>query len=237
MGTTFRALHSWGIHVTAVELVPSVPRMFSYYHDDADAVLHSPLSRVIIDDGRRYLERGNEQYDLITVDPPPPLEAAASSLLYSQEFYQLARQRLRSGGILQQWLPLMKGTDQFVVIAATRSLRDSFPYVRAFFDQFGIHYLCSDQPIPSRTPEELVLRMPSAALADFTEWAQRQAAGAQAEAYLQFSDLLQNELPLDKFTTRFADAPALTDDRPINEYYLYRRWTSAQSEPAGQGAE
>ncbi len=27
MGTTFRSLHSWGIPVTAVELVPSVPRL------------------------------------------------------------------------------------------------------------------------------------------------------------------------------------------------------------------
>ena len=30
MGTTFRSLHSWGIPVTAVELIPSVPRLFGY---------------------------------------------------------------------------------------------------------------------------------------------------------------------------------------------------------------
>src|SRR5207302_6364144 len=29
MGTTFRSLRSWGIPVTAVELVPSVPRLFA----------------------------------------------------------------------------------------------------------------------------------------------------------------------------------------------------------------
>jgi len=236
MGTTFRALHSWGIHVTAVELVPSVPRMFSFYHSDGDAVLNSALSRVIIDDGRRYLERANDQYDIITIDPPPPLEAAASSLLYSEEFYRLARWRLRSGGILQQWLPLVGGFDQVVLTSVTRSLHNSFPYVRAFFDLGGIHYLCSDRPIPSRTAEELVLRMPPAGLADFTEWAEPQTAGPKAEAYLQFSYLLQRELPMEKLATRVADAPPLTDDRPINEYYLYRRWTRSQSEPA-QGAE
>jgi predicted membrane-bound spermidine synthase len=235
MGTTFRALHSWGIQVTAVELVPSVPRMFSYYHSDADAVLNSASSRVIIDDGRRYLERANEQYDVITIDPPPPLEAAASSLLYSEEFYRLAKRRLRSGGILQQWLPLMGGSDQVVVMSVTRSLHNSFPYVRAFFDLAGIHYLCSDRPIPSRTAEELVLRMPAAALEDFTEWAERLAAGPKAEAFVQYSNLLQRELPMEKFATRFADAPPLTDDRPINEYYLYRRWANGNSAPAEQG--
>jgi predicted membrane-bound spermidine synthase len=237
MGTTFRALHSWDIHVTAVELVPSVPRMFSYYHSDGDAVLNSASSRVIIDDGRRYLERANDRYDIITIDPPPPLEAAASSLLYSEEFYRLARRRLRSGGILQQWLPLMGGSDQVVLTSVTRSLNNSFPYVRAFFDLAGIHYLCSDQPIPSRTAEELVLRLPPAALTDFTEWAEQLPAGPKAEAYMQFSYLLQREIPMEKLAKMVADAPPLTDDRPINEYYLYRRWTSTQSTPAGQGAE
>src|SRR5262249_22433849 len=32
MGTVFRSLLSWGIPTTAVELVPSVPRLFGYYH-------------------------------------------------------------------------------------------------------------------------------------------------------------------------------------------------------------
>src|SRR5208282_3439488 len=105
MGTTFRSLMSWKIHATAVELVPSVPRLFRYFHSDGDEILQSPLAQVVIDDGRRYLERTTQQYDLITIDPPPPVEAAGSSLLYSEEFYAAARKRLRPGGILAQWLP------------------------------------------------------------------------------------------------------------------------------------
>jgi len=77
MGTTYRSLLSWGIQTTAVELVPSVPRLFPYYHSDGAELMRSPLSRVVIDDGRRYLERTSEQYDVITIDPPPPVEAAA----------------------------------------------------------------------------------------------------------------------------------------------------------------
>jgi hypothetical protein len=42
MGTTYRSLLSWGIDVTAVELVPSVRAAFSYYFDDADAMLRNP---------------------------------------------------------------------------------------------------------------------------------------------------------------------------------------------------
>src|SRR5437016_14343512 len=78
MGTTYRSLMSWGIPVTAVELVPSVPRLFSFYHADGAELLRSPLSRLVIDDGRRYLERTPQQYDVIAIDPPPPVEASRS---------------------------------------------------------------------------------------------------------------------------------------------------------------
>ena len=222
MGTTFRSLRSWGIPVTAVELVPSVPRLFSYYHSDGDAVLESPLSQVVIDDGRRYLERTDQQFDVITVDPPPPLQAAASSLLYSEEFYQVARRRLRRGGILQQWLPTTTDEDAVDVAAVTRSLRNSFPYVRAFPDEFGIHYLCSDRPISQRSPEELVRRMPADAVRDLTEWDEPSADGPMDAAEDRLGDLLKGESTLDQLLAGSPDTPALTDDRPINEYYVVR---------------
>ncbi len=221
MGTTFRALHSWGIPVTAVELVPSVPKLFSYYHDDGENILASPLAHVVIDDGRRYLERTSQQYDVITIDPPPPLQAAASSLLYSKEFYRVARRRLRAGGILQQWLPTVSREDAIDVAAVTRSLRESFPYVRAFEDEFGIHYLCSDHPLPPRTADDLVRRMPGDAISDFTEW---DDDSTPAEAKSDFAAVLSHELSLDQLIAASPNTPALTDDRPINEYYALRQW-------------
>ncbi|HTB33710.1 MAG TPA: fused MFS/spermidine synthase, partial [bacterium] len=105
MGTTFRSLSSWGMPVTAVELVPSVRDQFGYFHADAAAVLARPGNQVVIDDGRRFLQRSRDSFDVVTLDPPPPVEAAASSLLYSEEFYALVKQRLAPGGILQQWVP------------------------------------------------------------------------------------------------------------------------------------
>ena len=224
MGTTFRSLHSWGIPVTAVELVPSVPRLFSYYHSDGTAILESPLAHVVIDDGRRYLERTDQQFDVITIDPPPPLRAAASSLLYSEEFYRTARRRLRPGGILQQWLPATVDVDAVDVAAVTRSLRNSFPYVRAFQDEFGIHYLCSDRPLPPRSAGELLERMPAKALSDLAEWDAPSGNGIRDAAEDRLSDLLKGELSLDELVAGSPGTPALTDDRAINEYYLVRRW-------------
>jgi predicted membrane-bound spermidine synthase len=216
MGTTFRSLHTWGIPVTAVELVPSVPRLFEYYHSDAPAILSSPLSHVVIDDGRRYLERTTQQYDVITVDPPPPVEAAGSSLLYSEDFYAVVRQRLRPGGILQQWIP---SADRQDLAAVTAALHQSFPYVRLFTwgGNVGVHFLASDRPIPNRTPEELARRLPESAAADLVEW------GPANTPEGQFAILMGNELSIDRLISLSPTTPALSDDRPINEYYLLRR--------------
>jgi predicted membrane-bound spermidine synthase len=233
MGTTFRALRSWGIPVTAVELVPSVPRLFGYYHSDGPAILQSPLSHVVIDDGRRYLERTSEMYDVITIDPPPPLEAAASSLLYSEEFYRVARRKLRPGGILQQWLPTTIDDDPVDIAAAARSLRDSFPYVRAFPDEFGVHFLCSDRPIPQRTAAELIQRLPAIALADLTEWDQDPGNGDAEPARQRIENAISQEQQLDELIAASPDTPALTDDRPINEYYKVRHWRASRVAAAG----
>lgn len=216
IGTTFRSLHSWGIPVTAVELVPSVPRLFYYFHGDAAEILSSPLSRVVIDDGRRYLERTTEPYDVITIDPPPPVEAAGSSLLYSEDFYSVIRRRLRPGGILQQWLPIGDAED---VAAVALALHRSFPYVRvfAFGKNWGFHFLASDRPLPNRTASELAGRLPAAAAADLVEW------DKQPDPEARFAHLLNYELPIDQLITASPATPALSDDRPINEYFLVRK--------------
>jgi spermidine synthase len=216
MGTTFRSLRSWGIPVTAVELVPSVPRLFPYFHDDGSAILSSPLSHVVVDDGRRYLERTTQQYDVITIDPPPPVEAAGSSLLYSEDFYTVLRQHLRPGGILQQWLPTGDAED---VAAVALALRRSFSHVRvfAFGKNWGFHFLASDQPVPIRSASELAQRIPAAAAADLVEW------DPHPDVEARFAHLLNFELPIDQLVSSSPTTPALSDDRPINEYYLVRK--------------
>jgi spermidine synthase len=84
MGTSFRSSVSWGVPTTVVDLIPSVPALFPYFHADASACCRAPGARVVVDDGRRFLERSVEQFDVVTIDPPPPVEAAGSSLLYSR---------------------------------------------------------------------------------------------------------------------------------------------------------
>jgi spermidine synthase len=216
MGTTYRSLLTWGIPSTAVELAPSVPRVFWYFHSDGPEVLRSPLSHLVIDDGRRYLERTPARYDVITIDPPPPVEAAGSSMLYSKEFYSIITQRLQPGGILQQWLP--EG-DRAVRASVARALKESFTYVRLFQygPDWGFHFLASNRPIPNRTPAQLAQALPPGALKDLVEWTPDETPEEV------FAEITSGETSIDQFIAQDPRAPAMQDDRPVNEYYVLRR--------------
>ena len=216
MGTTFKSLRSWGVPATAVELVPGVPELFGYFHDDADEILASPDSRVVIDDGRRFLERTNEKFDVITIDPPPPMEAAGSSLLYSEEFYEVIKSRLSETGILQQWCP--RGEVK-IKAGVTRALVRAFPHVYVFegMDGWGYHFLCSMQPLPERTAEQLVAAIPPRAVEDMLEWGPKETALEQFELVLSHRF---EEYPF--FLDQYPDY-TITDDRPLNEYFFLRR--------------
>ncbi len=216
MGTSFRSLLTWDIPVTAVELVPSVPGLFGCFHADAAAVLASPGAEVVIDDGRRFLERTRKVFDVVTIDAPPPVEAAGSSLLYTREFYRLLKQRLAPGGILQQWWP---GGEEAIVCSVAQALHDEFPHVRAFksYGGVGFHFLASLSPLPDRGAADLAARLPARATADLLEW------GPHPTAQGQFEEILGRERDLGALLTLVAGVPSLQDDRPVNEYYLIRR--------------
>ncbi len=216
MGTSFRSAMSWGVPVTVVELVPSVPSLFSYFHADGNALLHSPRATVVIDDARRYLERSGEDFDAIVIDPPPPVEAAASSLLYSPEFYEIARRHLRPGGILQQWLPR---AEPVVVSAVALALGRTFPYVRVFpsVEGWGLHFLASATPIEQRTSDQLAAAIPPGATRDLLEWGPFQSAQKQLQV------VVEKELSLESLIATAPGSRELSDDRPVNEYYFLRR--------------
>jgi len=220
MGTSFRSMLSWGIPSTTVDLIPGVPKLFSYYHADAPQLVSSPLAKIVVDDGRRFLDDSNQMYDVIVVDPPPPVAAPGSSLLYSREFYDVIKRHLNRDGIFQNWYPSNFG-DAATTASITKTLMQSFPYVRAFRSYegtYGIHYLASMQPLPKMPGSVLAARMPPGASSDFVEW------GPQPSADKQFDVVLSQEIPLPDLVNEDPQVPALTDDQPINEYFLLRTW-------------
>ena len=155
------------------------------------------------------------KFDVIVVDPPPPVQAAGSSLLFSREFYELARQHLNPGGILQMWYP---GDDEMATgQAAIRSIHESFPYVRCFpsVGGWGMHMLASMEPIEQLDARQLVARMPETAKKDLVEWNDSKDAPAYLERVVTKEFLIPALLNPDAEIQ-------ITDDEPFNEYFLLR---------------
>ena len=105
------------------ELLPEVLKATPNFRGNFGAST-DPRLDIRLRDGRRELLSSTQTYDLITLEPPPP-SAAGIVNLYSTGFYELARSRLRPGGLVAQWLPLPTQNDE-----DTRSL------VRSFLDVY-----------------------------------------------------------------------------------------------------
>ncbi len=125
-GTTAGAVaqHAEVQHLEVVEVSPAVLGLASYFEEANRFVLDDHRVDVIRDDGRNALLLHAPDLDLITLEPLMPY-APAGYPFYTREFYELARDRLREGGVLCQWVP---------VHAMPVGLYVAF--LRAFFDVF-----------------------------------------------------------------------------------------------------
>lgn len=147
LGTTFRAaMHHPGV-VEAVDIVPAVFQTMNSFFPDAHAWLSHPRARLFADDGRNHLLADHDGYDVIIVDPSPPLYAAGTVNIYSKDFFELGRRRLSSGGIMTVWLPGYPESEFKMVMKSFLSVFPSVQIWRASGSTTGIAMLGSDQPI------------------------------------------------------------------------------------------
>ena len=57
-------------------------------------------ANLVFDDARKFLETSSQQFDVMIMDLVDPLEGGPAYLLYTEEYYNIARARLKPGGIL-----------------------------------------------------------------------------------------------------------------------------------------
>ena len=121
-----------------------------------------PRLTLLHEDARAYLQSGGGGFDVIILDLVDPLEEGTAYLLYTDEFYRIARSRLNPGGVLvtqsgpvglthfhECFTPIFKTLSQ--VFAHTTA---SQVHVPAFQTLWGFT-VASDSPLPHRTDAEL----------------------------------------------------------------------------------
>ena len=119
-----------------------------------------PRTNLLHEDARGYLENTSDSYDAIILDLVDPLEGGTAALLYTREFYAIAKARLNPGGVLvTQSGPagLLNFTECFTTIfntlgtifAHTKAVQVHIP---AFQTLWGFT-IASDTPFPQVSEE------------------------------------------------------------------------------------
>ena len=124
-------LHAASLHpsIETLEIVDTSRHVLEHAHyfrrTNAD-ILNDPRVSVFVNDGRLHLRMTeSDHYDLITLEAPP-IKFAGVSALYSREFYKLARQGLKQGGFLTQWLPSSQ-VSGYSTMAIVKAFIEVFP--------------------------------------------------------------------------------------------------------------
>jgi spermidine synthase len=193
-----------GTTVDVVELSDSVRKAASLHFAHAnDEVLAQPNVRLRVDDGRNFLLRTEEKYDVITADIIQPIHAGAG-LLYSVEYFALARRALAEGGLMLQWVGHRPDTQYKLIV---RSFREVFPHATAWLG--GTLLVGSTTPLSisrrafdaRRSSDAARQSLDGVGLDSFETLLSWYAAGPAALGVL------------------LGEGPILTDDRPQVEYH------------------
>jgi spermidine synthase len=220
MGGTYRSGLELGLRTDAVELSPTVPGRMPVFFPDAGRFLHHPKGRVIVSDGRNYVRLARETYDMVAVDPAPPIESAGSVVLYTREFLTEGKARLRPGGTFMLWIPYALPLDDFK--EHVRTFAGVFGHVRLVLSpgRHGVFMFGSDAPLEfDEASIRRVLGDP-AALRDLNDVPDHPPT--DADGWVEVVRRSQ-WLADDRLRSFIGPGPEITDDRPRSEYFLWRR--------------
>ncbi len=112
--------------LTIAEIEPLVPRVVStYFAEHNFNVVKNPKTRVHLDDARNYLQTTDEKFDAITSDPLDPWVKGAA-MLYTREFFELAKRHLNPGGVVTLFVQLYESNTE-AVKSEIATFMEAFP--------------------------------------------------------------------------------------------------------------
>lgn len=221
MGTTFRsAIKSYpNLHVDVVDIVGEVFSCFKYYHKDAAEVEKKPNGHQHVDDGRNYLLTHQEKYDIITIDPAPPLHSAGTVNLYTREFFELCKSRLTPQGVLSMWLPYAPESEIKMIMKAYYEV---FPHGSLYgaIEYPGFYLVGGPTSVQLSSEQREVLFKKLSSIEELGEWTQ---------SYRDLNKIRNIYIAEAGEVLKLVESyPAVTDDKPYTEFPLWREFRNQQ---------
>jgi spermidine synthase len=116
--------------IDVVEISPEVIDADRFFRSVNGDPLRDARTHVAIEDARTFLYQTPQRYDAIISEPSNPWIAGVSNL-FTVEFFQQVKSRLRDDGVFVQWFHMYETSDD-VVRLILRTLAATFPEVRGF---------------------------------------------------------------------------------------------------------
>ena len=111
------------------EVVDVCRRFLPSFHQSS---FDNPRAELHFVNARKYLEESSDRFDVIIIDLADPLAQGPARLLYTQEFYQIVKQRLQPDGIMSVQAEPAGWSDSQAFTAIANTLKSIFPIVRPY---------------------------------------------------------------------------------------------------------
>jgi len=216
MGTTVRSASRYPgtkLRIDAVDIIPRVFDCFGYFHSDAEQIISHPNIHLYSDDGRNFLLARKTLYDVITIDPAPPLYSAGTVNLYTREFLELCKSRITEHGVVCLWLPPAPVSELLMIF---RTFLNVFPGASLWggFTAPGFFVIGGHQSYEQTRSSISGLAHQLSKIDDLSEW----------EDFYRDESLLKQLYLLgpDQLNILVKNVTEVTDDHPYTEFPLWR---------------
>lgn len=148
-----------------VELEPAMDRAARFFAAWNHSVLSDPRVELVHNDARNHLLlAAPASYDVIVSEPSNPWISGVANL-FTREFLELGRSRLKPGGAWSQWVPIY-GMDSRDLRVVLKTFAEVFPHVVVYstIDYNDLVLIGSDSPLePSERAARRLLDRPEVA--------------------------------------------------------------------------
>lgn len=133
--------------VEAVEIEPAVVEAAQYFSEANLNALEDKRLKLVVGDARNYLLANPKKYDIITAEPSNPY-LSGSAKLFTKEYFNLIKSRLKENGLAVQWIHLysLETTDLKMVL---RTFQEVFPHTTVWdnLSSYDLLLVGSQEPL------------------------------------------------------------------------------------------
>lgn len=205
-----------------VELEPTILEAARFFDEQNHYVLDDPRTKIVMNDGRNHLLLAKPaSYDVVVSEPSNPWISGVSNL-FTREFWEMGKTRLKPGGVWSQWVQ-MYGMDDTDLRTLLATFAEVFPYVSLYMtvEDADLVLLGSDAPLSVH---------PDHAANMFARWPRVQEEFGEVKLGTALSVLSSWQMGRDQILEMTQGAWLNTDDNMSIEYRaplnLHRRSTS-----------